>query len=106
MIYKKIFKIYYCQFGQHYLWDTVLVDRVKEDRIKILLLSVLMLPSAIRIKEVTDNLKRDNIDIKIIVGGAPFRFDNNLWKEVGADATGIAASDAVRIVSEFQGELI
>lgn len=81
-----------------------LINRIKEDRIKILLLSVLMLPSAIQVKEVTDKLKQVGLNTKIIVGGAPFRFDNNLWKEVGADAMGYAASDAIEIVSEFQEE--
>ncbi len=83
-----------------------LVERIKEDRIKILLLSVLMLPSALQIKNVTEKLKQEELETKIIVGGAPFRFDNNLWKEVGADAMGYAASDAAGIVSEFQGESI
>jgi len=37
----------------------------------------------------------------LIVGGAPFRFDANLWKEVGADAMGKNASEAINIITHF-----
>ena len=38
---------------------------------------------------------------KIIVGGAPFRFDSRLWEEVGADAVGIFASEAPGLVDKL-----
>jgi trimethylamine corrinoid protein len=46
-------------------------------------------------------LKERNLEdqIKIIIGGAPFRFDPELYRKVGADATandGIAAGDVVK----------
>ncbi len=75
-----------------------LITRVQEDGVRILLISVLMLPSALKIKEVRAKL---NQDIKIIVGGAPFRFDDNLWKEVGANAMGKTASDAIKSVKQI-----
>jgi methanogenic corrinoid protein MtbC1 len=80
-----------------------LIDRVREDKIEILLLSVLMLPSALQVRLVSDRLKSLNPDIKIVVGGAPFRFDLDLWQEVGADAMGSSASEALEIVSNFSG---
>jgi methanogenic corrinoid protein MtbC1 len=80
-----------------------LVKIVKEENIKILLLSVLMLPSALKIKKLREQL--DNTDLKIIVGGAPFRFDTELWKEVGADATGKDPNEAIKIVSQMMEEL-
>lgn len=75
-----------------------LIEIVKKKNIRILLLSVLMLPSALRIKELKDQLKEDVI---IIVGGAPFRFDEKLWKEVGADYYGQDSSEALDIVNKI-----
>jgi len=80
-----------------------LVRIVEEEKIKILLISVLMLPSALHIK----NLKiRLGDDVKIIVGGAPFRFDENLWKEIGADYFGKDSAEAIEIVSKLMEESI
>lgn len=76
-----------------------IVDLVKTEDIKILLLSVLMLPSALRIKELKTQLK--DVDVTIVVGGAPFRFDEQLWKEVGADYYGKDSSEALDIVSKI-----
>jgi methanogenic corrinoid protein MtbC1 len=39
------------------------------------------------------------------VGGAPFLFDDQLWQEVGADAMGKSASDAVAIVERLMGDM-
>jgi methanogenic corrinoid protein MtbC1 len=39
------------------------------------------------------------------VGGAPFLFDNQLWQEVGADAMGNSAAEAVTIVERLMGEM-
>jgi len=76
-----------------------LVDIIREQKIKVLLLSVLMLPSALRIKELREKLK--DSDVKIIVGGAPFRFDPLLWKEVGADGYGKDALEAIEVVTKL-----
>lgn len=76
-----------------------IVDLVKTEDIKILLLSVLMLPSALRIKELKMQLQ--DVDVTIVVGGAPFRFDEQLWKEVGADYYGKDSSEALEIVSKI-----
>ncbi len=75
--------------------------RVKADGVAFLLLSVLMLPSALQIKEVTARLRAESPATKVIVGGAPFRFDPNLAAEVGADAVGDSAGEAVAIVRRF-----
>jgi methanogenic corrinoid protein MtbC1 len=80
-----------------------LVDVVVKEKIKILLLSVLMLPSAIRIKELKKKLT--GIDVKVIVGGAPFRFDEKLWIEVEADGYGKDSSDAVKMVTQMMEEM-
>ncbi len=78
-----------------------LVEQVQKDKIDILLISVLMLPSALKIKAVKQKLDRLGCDVKLIVGGAPFRFDDQLWKTVGADAMCRDASDAVAVIEKI-----
>ena len=80
-----------------------LVRIVEEQKIKILLISVLMLPSALHIKNLKSRLTDD---VKIVVGGAPFRFDENLWKEIGADYYGKDSAEAIEIVSKLMEESI
>lgn len=81
-----------------------LVRRVKDDEIQILLISTLMLPSALRVKDLRSKLNELGLDVKIVVGGAPFRFDDQLWEEVGANATGRNASEAVDIITRITGD--
>jgi methanogenic corrinoid protein MtbC1 len=82
-----------------------LVERVLADRIRVLLISVLILPSALKVREVCARLKASGNDIRVIVGGAPFLFDEAMWREVGADAMGRNAADAVTIVRRWMEEL-
>ncbi len=77
-----------------------LVNRAQQDQIEILLISTLMLPSALNVKDVTRSIKNSDSNIKVVVGGAPFRFDEDLWQEVGADAMGHNASEAVEIITQ------
>ncbi|MGR8929620.1 MAG: cobalamin B12-binding domain-containing protein [Gammaproteobacteria bacterium] len=82
-----------------------LVERIIADDIKILLVSVLMMPSALKIRELRDILDSRGVQIKILAGGAPFQFDPQLWREVGADAMGLSAADAVETVKRWVGEM-
>lgn len=82
-----------------------LVDRALQDRLRVLLISTLILPSALKAKDVCARLKEASPDIRIAVGGAPFSFDRQLWREVGADAMGVNAADAVTIVERWMGEM-
>lgn len=79
-----------------------LVERVVADEVRILLISVLMLPSALKVKAVRAGLDARTAKVKIAVGGAPFLFDPALWREVGADAMGRNAADAVAIVRRWR----
>lgn len=81
-----------------------IIRLVDEHKIRILLLSVLMLPSALRIKDLSTKLKERNV--KLIVGGAPFRFDKELWKEIGADGTGKNPIEAIEIINELMAQQI
>ncbi len=82
-----------------------LVERVAEDDVHLLLLSVLMLPSALRVKELKRQLVAAGLGrVKLFVGGAPFRVDPQLAAEVGADFFGTTASDVLPVLArELQG---
>jgi methanogenic corrinoid protein MtbC1 len=79
-----------------------IIREVQDHKIKILLLSVLMLPSALRIKELMNKLK--DKDVKVVVGGAPFRFDETLFREVGADFHGKDSAEALSIVNQLMNQ--
>lgn len=80
-----------------------LVERVRAERIEILLISTLMLNAALRVKDVRRLLAQADSHVTIVVGGAPFRFDTYLWQDVGADAMGYTATDAIKIIAGITG---
>lgn len=79
-----------------------LVERLQADGVKYLLISVLMLPAALKVKALRTALDARGVRLRIAVGGAPFLFDSELWREVGADAMGRNAADAVTIVQGWR----
>lgn len=83
------------------LSDKDLIGFIEREKIEVLLLSALMLPSALRIRQLKSKL--GNSKLKLVVGGAPFRIDRELWKEVGADFCGKDSSEALDIVSKLSG---
>jgi methanogenic corrinoid protein MtbC1 len=86
-------------FGRADVYD--LVDRVQAEHIEILLISATVQTSALRVKEVRKRLDAARVKVKIVVGGAPFRFDTYLWEDVGADAMGYDATDAIKVVTRL-----
>jgi methanogenic corrinoid protein MtbC1 len=80
------------------------VEKVRVDRIEVLLLSTLMLHSALAVRDVVSQLKEQDRRVKVIVGGAPFLFDSRLWIEVGADAMGASAGDVPGIIEHLSGD--
>jgi len=80
-----------------------LVRQTADQGIELLLISVLMLPSALRVADVRDGLARVGSTARLVVGGAPFRLDPDLWRQVGADASGPTAESATRIVHDLCG---
>ncbi len=90
-------------FGQQHLES--LVTRVQSEKIRILLVSTLMLSSALRVKVLRQRLDSLGFNVKLVVGGAPFRFDERLWLDVGADATSPTASGAIAIVRRLTQEV-
>jgi methanogenic corrinoid protein MtbC1 len=81
------------------------IDRAKSDNIRVLLISTLMLHSALHVRDIVEGLKKADMNVKVIVGGAPFRFDDQLWREVEADAMGYSASDVPDIIRSILGGL-
>ena len=79
-----------------------LMPLVLADQLDVLLVSTLMLPSALRVKELSSQL--EHTPTQIYVGGAPFLFDESLWQDVGAHGMGRDAADAVRLVQQFEEE--
>lgn len=84
----------------HLSLESTLV-KLRREPVDILMLSCLMLSSALRIKKLTEAIRKKHMPVKVIVGGAPFRFDLGLWKETGADAMGITASQAGSLARSF-----
>lgn len=80
-----------------------LVEHVTRDKIDTLLISALMLPAALKTKEAIRLIKEQQ-NTKIIVGGAPFRFDPQLWIEVQADAMGCTATDTLHLIATMMEE--
>nr|WP_319506810.1 cobalamin-dependent protein [uncultured Methanolobus sp.] len=75
-------------------------QKVKEDGVEVLMASTLMLNLAYEVKKLRMIFDREGIKTKIIVGGAPFLFDRDLWEEVGADAMAVDAMESVNKVYE------
>lgn len=87
-------------FGQGLTIDEM-AEKTIQNQVDILLVSTLMLSSALKVKELKKKLIEKQYTVKIIVGGAPFRMDCDLWKEVGADIDGKNASDVIKILEKI-----
>lgn len=81
-----------------------LIHRAATDRLEILMISVLMLNSALKVAQVCAGLARLPRRPLVVVGGAPFRLDAELWREVGADAMGRTAASSVELVHRLGGQ--
>jgi methanogenic corrinoid protein MtbC1 len=88
----------------HGLRPAQLVEMALRDRIDMLLISCLMLASALRAGEVVTGLRQAGSQTAVVVGGAPFRLEPELWKKVGAQAMGRNSVEAVKIVQSWMEE--
>lgn len=85
----------------HGMTAAELARRARAERLDVLLVSVLMLRAAARVRDLVDRLDRDGgPPLPVVVGGAPFRLDPALAAEVTAAAVGRSAADAPRLVAE------
>lgn len=75
-----------------------LAARVARERIGILLVSTLLLSSALRVRDLRDALDRAAPGTRLLVGGAPFRMDAGLHRRVGADAAARDGREALALL--------
>lgn len=80
-----------------------LVEEVITQNIEIILISVLMLPSALQVKNFKEKLAARGYRPKIMVGGAPFRLDKQLALEVGADYTAVTINEILKVINNIVG---
>ncbi|MBI2955290.1 MAG: cobalamin B12-binding domain-containing protein [Chloroflexi bacterium] len=74
------------------------VDAALAENADIIAVSALMVDPALRIREVREEMKRRGVEsIQLLVGGAPFRYNSQLYKMAGADATAPTAYEAIDI---------
>lgn len=88
----------------HGMSAEALAARATGSAVRVLLVSTLMLRAALRVGELVRLLRAASAPVRVVVGGAPFRIDRELWREVGADAMGATASDALALVQRYAGE--
>ena len=78
------------------------VEVIKKENAKIVAVSALILHSAEEIKSLKTLLKKNNLnDVKIIVGGAPFLFDRELYKQFYADGTAANGIEAIHVCKKL-----
>jgi methanogenic corrinoid protein MtbC1 len=80
-----------------------LADRLSKDHVQYLLVSTLMLRSALRVKKLREIMEARSNSLTIIVGGAPFRFDGSLWKKIRADFTSQSPLEALEYIYGQEG---
>ena len=80
---------------------TELIQSIVEDKIEVILISTLMYPSALKVKDLKQELQQVAPDVKIIVGGAPFNMDSELWKEVGANSMGRNGGEVIAYINNL-----
>lgn len=83
----------------------VIFEKLKRDGVRILMISTLMLRSALKVGMLVGMIQEEGLDIKVVVGGAPFLFDDKLWEDVGADAMARTSSDVPAILDRMVREL-
>jgi len=81
-----------------------LVERLKEEKIDILLVSILMLNLTSKVRKLRTLLEEEGLGMKIIVSGAPFKFDPLLYKNVGANAMVPDTSELISTINRLAGK--
>ncbi len=72
----------------------------------IICASALLLHTAVNVQDIRTTLRECGLEneIKLVVGGAAFNFDKELYRTLGADATAVNASDAVTVIRQLLKE--
>ncbi len=75
-----------------------LAEKAAAQDVELLLVSALMYNSALQVTQLREELAALGANPRVVVGGAPFRLDTNLWERVGADADGGTASELLQLL--------
>lgn len=75
------------------------IETAKKENANILGMSALLTTTMLYMKTVIEKIRSENLDIKVMIGGAPV--SKAFAEQIGADAYGKNASEAVRIAREF-----
>lgn len=75
------------------------IDAVKKEKAEIVGMSALLTTTMLYMKTVIEKIKNENLDVKIMIGGAPV--SKAFAEQIGADGYGKNASEAVRLAREF-----
>ncbi len=78
-----------------------LAQRARAEDVELVMISVLMMHHALKVEDVVSALRAHDHPAPVVVGGAPFVHDPELWRRVGADAYGRSAADAIRIAAAY-----
>jgi methanogenic corrinoid protein MtbC1 len=78
-----------------------LIRTIDAEEIDILMISTLMMRSALEVERVCDAIGRQGLPTRVVVGGAPFRLNPELWRNVGASAMGSNAASAIEIINRL-----
>ena len=91
-----------CDLGMS-VSSTDFVDAAVKEGAPIIAVSALLLHTARRVKDIRTTLHERGLEqkIKLVVGGAALNFDRQLYREIGADATGRNAADAVAVIRQI-----
>lgn len=76
------------------------VEQARAEHLDVVMISVLMMHHALTVGEVAAGLCDLSPQPLLVVGGAPFVHDPELWRRVGAHTWGRSAADALRIATE------
>jgi methanogenic corrinoid protein MtbC1 len=91
----------------HYLGanmpDSHLIKSVKEKNTDVLALSVTLPLHISRTKNLIERVRKEKEleNLKIMVGGYPFKMVPDLWKKIGADASAGSAHEAIEIANKL-----
>ena len=78
------------------------VEVIKKEKAKIVAISALILHSAEEIKKLKALLRANHLNnVKILVGGAPFLFDRELYKQYDADGTAANGIEAIHVCKKL-----
>lgn len=81
----------------------IIIETVKKENASIIVLSALMTTTMMRMKEVVELKNKNNLDVKIMIGGAVTT--PSFAQEIGADGYSKDAQDAVKLADRLMNKI-